>query len=334
MLTHTIFPADIAFVMVSALFKVLPVVDRVTVFISDTVHNLSNGGRSMHRILYKETLGPDITLYRLHAPDVAAYREPGQFVLIRICDEGERIPITLADVDRDEGSITLIIQSVGKTTLKLAQMEVGDSIPDIAGPLGEPTHIEKVGHVVCVGGGIGIAPLYPVAKAMKEAGNKVTSILGARSENLLILEEKMRAVSDKVIITTDDGSKGKKGLVTDAISELVEQGEKFNQCICMGPPIMMKFVCILTRKLDIPTIVSLNPIMVDGTGMCGGCRVTVGGKTKFACVDGPEFDGHLVDFDEMIARLNTYKSYEKISLEHYSDKTGCRLEASLKGGTE
>ncbi len=288
----------------------------------------------MHRILYKETLGPDVTLYRLHAPDVAAYREPGQFVLIRICDEGERIPITLADVDRDEGSITLIIQSVGKTTLKLAQMEIGDSIPDIAGPLGKATHIEMVGHVLCVGGGIGTAPLYPVAKAMKDAGNEVTSILGARSENLLILEDRMRAVSDKVVITTDDGSKGKKGLVTDAISELVEQGAKFDQCICMGPPIMMKFVCLLTKKLGIPTVVSLNPIMVDGTGMCGGCRVTVGGKTKFACVDGPEFDGHEVDFDEMMARLNTYRNEEKISLERYSDETGCRLEASLKGGAK
>lgn len=283
----------------------------------------------MHRILYKETLGPDITLYRLHAPDVAEYREPGQFVLIRICEEGERIPITLADVDRDEGSITLIIQSVGKTTLKLAQMNVGDSIPDIAGPLGEPTHIENVGHVLCVGGGIGTAPLYPVAKGMKSVGNRVTSILGARSENLLILEDRMKAVSDRIVITTDDGSKGKKGLVTDAISELVEQGEKFDQCICMGPPIMMKFVCLLTKKLGIPTLVSLNPIMVDGTGMCGGCRVTVGGKTKFACVDGPEFDGHEVDFDEMMARLNTYKNYERKALEHYSDETGCRLEASL-----
>ena len=286
----------------------------------------------MHRIIHKETLGPEITLYRLHAPDVAAYRQPGQFVLIRISDDGERIPITLADVDREEGSITLIIQSVGKTTLELAQMEVGDSIPDIAGPLGEPTHIENVGHVLCVGGGIGTAPLYPVAKAMKDIGNRVTSILGARSENLLILEDRMEAVSDRMVITTDDGTKGKKGLVTDAISELVDQGEKFDQCVCMGPPIMMKFVCLLTKKLGIPTIVSLNPIMVDGTGMCGGCRVTVGGKTKFACVDGPEFDGHQVDFDEMMARLNTYKNYEKQALDRYSDGHNCRLEASLKGG--
>lgn len=286
----------------------------------------------MHEILFKERLGPDITLYTFHAPDVAAYRQPGQFVLMRISEDGERIPITIADVDREKGTITLIVQSVGKTTLELAQKEVGDSVPDIAGPLGTPTHIEKVGHVLCVGGGIGTAPLYPVAKAMKEAGNRVTSILGARSADLLILEDRMREVSDSIVITTDDGTKGKKGLVTNAIQELVDSGEKFDQCIAMGPPIMMKFVCLLTKKLGIPTIVSLNPIMVDGTGMCGGCRVTVGGEIKFACVDGPEFDGHQVDFDEMMARLNTYRKHEMQALEKFSDHTGCRLEASLKGG--
>lgn len=286
----------------------------------------------MHKILHKETLGPDITLYRFEAPDVAAYRQPGQFVLIRVSEDGERVPITIADVDRDQGTVTLIIQSVGKTTLELANMSVGDSIPDIAGPLGTPTHIEKVGNVLCVGGGIGTAPLYPVAKAMKDAGNRITSILGARSAELLILEDRMSKVSDSIIITTDDGSKGRKGLVTDAIKELVESGEKFDQCIAMGPPIMMKFVCLLTKELGIPTIVSLNPIMVDGTGMCGGCRVTVGGKIKFACVDGPEFDGHEVDFDEMMARLNTYKKHEKEALDRFTDHTGCKLEASLKGG--
>lgn len=284
----------------------------------------------MHKILHKETLGPDITLYRFEAPDVAAYRQPGQFVLIRVSQDGERIPITIADADRNQGTVTLIIQSVGKTTLELAQKEVGDSIPDIAGPLGTPTRIEKVGHVLCVGGGIGTAPLYPVAKAMKDIGNRVTSILGARSANLLILEDRMSEVSDRIIITTDDGSRGRKGLVTDAIKELVNSGEKFDQCITMGPPIMMKFVCLLTKELGIPTIVSLNPIMVDGTGMCGGCRVTVGGKTRFACVDGPEFDGHQVDFDEMMARLGMYKNSEKESLERFSDHSGCRLEASLK----
>lgn len=288
----------------------------------------------MHEILFKEELGPDIHLYRFHAPDVVRYRKPGQFVIVRISDDGERIPITIVDVDRDEGSITLIVQSVGKTTLQMARMEAGDSIPDITGPLGVPTHIEKVGNVLCVGGGIGIAPLYPVAKAMKDIGNRVISILGARSSNLLILEKEMVEASNEVLITTDDGTKGRKGLVTDAIKELVDQGEKFDLSIAMGPPIMMKFVCLLTEELDIPTIVSLNPIMIDGTGMCGGCRVTVGGETKFACVDGPEFDGHQVDFDELMNRLTMYTPHEKQSLDHYSSKTGCRLAGALEGDRE
>ena len=285
----------------------------------------------MHRILEKRELGPDVHLYKFHAPDVAKFRKPGQFVIIRINDDGERIPLTIADVDADEGSITLIVQSVGKTTLEMSMMKVGDSIPDIAGPLGEPTHIEKVGHVVCVGGGIGTAPLYPVAKAMKDIGNRITGILGARTADLLILEEEMRSVSDDLVITTDDGSQGKKGLVTDAIKDLVEKGEKFDLCVAMGPPIMMKFVSLLTKELGIPTLVSLNPLMVDGTGMCGGCRVTVGGETKFACVDGPEFDGHLVDFDEMMNRLTMYKKQEKEALDHYSAHHDCRLSGLLKG---
>lgn len=285
----------------------------------------------MHKILFMKKLGPDIYLYEFHAPDVARFRKPGQFVIIRICEDGERIPITIADIDRDKGSITLIIQSVGKTTLKLAQMKVGDSIPDITGPLGVPTHIEKVGNVLCVGGGIGIAPLYPVADALRKAGNMVTGILGARSAGLLILENEMESVCDEIIITTDDGSKGEKGLVTDAIQALVDAGNEYELCVAMGPPIMMKFVSLLTKKLGIPTLVSLNPIMIDGTGMCGGCRVTVGGKTKFACVDGPEFDGHEVDFDELMARLDTYKSEEKVSLDHYIGETGCRLDASVGG---
>jgi ferredoxin/flavodoxin---NADP+ reductase len=279
----------------------------------------------MHKILEHKIIGPDVHLYKFDAPDVAKYREPGQFVIIRVSEEGERIPLTIADVNKDEGSISLIVQSVGKTTLELAQKNAGDSIPDICGPLGEATHIEKIGNVLCVGGGIGTAPLYPVTKGMKDAGNKVTSILGARTKELLILEDEMRSASDELIITTDDGSYGDKGLVTDAIQKLVDGGQKFDQCVAMGPPIMMKFVCLLTKKLGIPTLVSLNPIMVDGTGMCGGCRVTVGGKTKFACVDGPEFDGHEVDFDEMMARLTMYKDYEKESLEMYSEKHDCKL---------
>ncbi len=287
----------------------------------------------MYQLLHKEKLGPDIYLYRFLAPDIARYRKPGQFVIVRINENGERIPITIADVDTDEGSITLIIQAVGKTTLQMAQMGKGDSIPTLTGPLGEPTEIEKVGRVLCVGGGIGIAPLYPVARAMKDIGNHVTSILGARSANLIILTDLMREASDEMIMTTDDGTEGRKGLVTDAIRDLVDNGGKFDQCIAMGPPIMMKFVCILTEKLGIPTIVSLNPIMVDGTGMCGCCRVTVGGSVKFACIDGPEFDGHKVDFDELMARLATYRSEEKNALERYSSHAGCRLDSMSEGGS-
>ena len=287
----------------------------------------------MYQLLHKEKLGPDIYLYRFLAPDIARYRKPGQFVIVRINENGERIPITIADVDTDEGSITLIIQAVGKTTLQMAQMRKGDSIPTLTGPLGESTEIEKVGRVLCVGGGIGIAPLYPVARAMKDIGNHVTSILGARSANLIILTDLMREASDEMIMTTDDGTEGRKGLVTDAIRDLVDNGGKFDQCIAMGPPIMMKFVCILTEKLGIPTIVSLNPIMVDGTGMCGCCRVTVGGSVKFACIDGPEFDGHKVDFDELMARLATYRSEEKNALERYSSHAGCRLDSMSEGGS-
>ncbi len=285
----------------------------------------------MHRILEHTVLGPNVHLYRFDAPDVAQYRKPGQFVIVRINDDGERIPLTIADVDKKEGSITLIVQSVGKTTLELAQMKEGDSIPDICGPLGEPTHIEKVGNVLCVGGGIGTAPLYPVTRAMRDIGNHVVSILGARTKNLLILEEQMKDASDKIIITTDDGSYGMKGLVTHAIQKLVDEGNKFDLCVCMGPPIMMKFVSLLTKELGIPCLVSLNPIMVDGTGMCGGCRVSVGGETKFACVDGPEFDGHLVDFDEMMSRLTMYDKLEKKALDHYMGESGCKLEDTLRG---
>lgn len=285
----------------------------------------------MHEILEKRELGPDVWLYVLGAPEVAMHRAPGQFVILRITDEGERIPITIADVDREAGTVTLIIQSVGKTTLQLAGMAVGDRIPDITGPLGVPTRIEKRGTVLCVGGGIGTAPLYPVAKAMKEVGNRVVGVLGARSGDLLILVEEMRKVCDRLLITTDDGSAGICGLVTDAVKQLIEEGETFDECVTMGPPIMMKCVSLLTKELDIPTIVSLNPIMVDGTGMCGCCRVTVGGETKFACVDGPEFDGHLVDFDELMMRLTTYRVEERDALDHYIGESGCKL-ASMTGG--
>ena len=284
----------------------------------------------MYKILEKDKLGPDIYRYRIKAPDVARYRRPGQFVIVRITEEGERVPLTISDSDAREGSITLIVQSVGKTTLEMAQMDSGDFIPTVTGPLGRPTHIEKVGRVLCVGGGIGIAPLYPVAKAMKEVGNHVTSILGARSSDLLILVDDMKQASHDTVITTDDGSRGKKGFVTDAIEDLMDIGDSYDQCIAMGPPIMMKCVSQLTREYEIPTIVSLNPIMVDGTGMCGCCRVTVGDKVKFACVDGPEFDGHRVDFDELMNRLATYEKEETKALDCYSSETGCRLDSMIQ----
>lgn len=280
----------------------------------------SQGSSGMHKILSNEVIGPDINRYRIQAPEIAKRRKPGQFVIIRICDEGERVPLTIADVDRKEGSITLIVQAVGKTTIQMREMKAGDTIPDIAGPLGEPTHIEKVGTVLCVGGGIGIAPLLPITRGMKEVGNRIISILGARTRDLLILESEMKQISDELIITTDDGSYGSKGLVTDAIKTVVDRGVNVDLIVAIGPPVMMKFVSILTKQLEIPTIVSLNPIMIDGTGMCGGCRVTVGGVTKFACVDGPEFDAHQVDFDELIRRLGAYRKHEKQALDFYEHK--------------
>jgi NAD(P)H-flavin reductase len=282
----------------------------------------------MHEIVSKELLGPEIHRYRITAPEVAKYRKPGQFVIVRICDEGERIPLTIADSDPEAGTVTLVVQAVGKSTVQMSHLEVGDSIPDLTGPLGKPTHIEKVGTVLCVGGGIGNAPLYPITKALKEAGNRIISILGARTKNLLILEEEMRSVSDEVIITTDDGSYGMKGLVTDAIRMVSDRGEHIDQSFAIGPPVMMKFVSLLTKELDIPTIVSLNPIMIDGTGMCGGCRVTVDGKTKFACVDGPEFDGHGVDFDELQKRLSSYLAHEAEAVEHFEE---CRCRTGQEG---
>jgi NAD(P)H-flavin reductase len=269
----------------------------------------------MHKILHKETLGPNVHRYRIDAPDIAKRRKAGQFVIIRVSDPGERIPLTIADADPVEGSITLIVQAVGKTTIELASKKVGDSIPDVVGPLGQATHIEKVGTVLIVGGGIGIAPIYPITQAHKAAGNHIITIIGARSKNLLIMEEDMRALSDEFIVMTDDGSYGEKGLVTDAIKKVHARGTAVAECVAIGPPVMMKFVSLLTKELGIPTVVSLNPIMIDGTGMCGGCRVTVGGKTRFVCVDGPEFDGHQVDFDEMMKRLGMYKAHECRAVE-------------------
>ncbi len=281
----------------------------------------------MNTIRKREELGCNVIRYVVDAPIIAAHRKPGQFVIIRVTDHSERIPLTIADANPDTGTISLIVQSVGKTTREMAMLKPGDAIHDIVGPLGRPTHIQQFGTVLCVGGGIGIAPLYPIAKGMKEAGNHVITILGARTRDLLILEDDMRSVSDEIIVTTDDGSYGTKGLVTDAIRSLVSGGTHIDQAVVIGPPLMMKFTSLLTKELGIPTMASLNPIMIDGTGMCGGCRVTVGGEVKFACVDGPEFDAHQVDWDSMIRRLGTYRTAEQAAAERYDHQCRVGLDA-------
>jgi ferredoxin--NADP+ reductase len=270
----------------------------------------------MAKILHKEQLSADVYLMRVHAPLIVEERKAGQFIILQTDEEfGERIPLTIADASEAEGSITLIFQVVGKTTTDLSQFNVGDNLPVLVGPLGKPTHIEKFGKVVCVGGGIGVAPLHPIAQALKAAGNEVTTIIGARNKDLIILEKEMEAIADKLIVCTDDGSYGRKDLVTAPLKEICEnEATKPNMVIAIGPPIMMKFCSLTTKPYGVFTQVSLNTIMVDGTGMCGGCRVNVGNQVKFVCVDGPEFDGHLVDFDNMMARLSSYKGLETESL--------------------
>jgi len=248
---------------------------------------------------------------KIKAPLVAKKAQAGQFIILRIDEQGERIPLTIADYDRKEGTITVIFMEVGKTTKQLGTLNVGDSLLNFAGPLGEPSEIEKYGTVVCIGGGVGIAPLYPIIRALKQAGNYVITILGARNEKLLMLEKEIKEFSDELHICTDDGSEGKKGFVSDALQRLIDQGKQLKIVWAIGPVIMMKVVANLTKKYNIKTIVSLNPIMVDGTGMCGGCRVSVGGKTKFACVDGPEFDGHKVDFDNLMLRNRRFLHEEE-----------------------
>jgi ferredoxin--NADP+ reductase len=248
---------------------------------------------------------------RLEAPHIARERKAGQFIILQLCEDyGERIPLTIADADADAGTITIIFQAVGKTTRAMAEMEAGEEIAALVGPLGTPTHIDNSGTVVCVGGGIGVAPLHPIAQALKAAGNRIIIIMGARTKDLIILEDEMSTIADELIICTDDGSAGRKALVTEPLKELCERSPKPDMAVAIGPPVMMKFCAEATRPYEVPTQVSLNTIMVDGTGMCGGCRVTVGNETKFVCVDGPEFDGHLVDFDNMMNRLNSYKKQE------------------------
>jgi ferredoxin/flavodoxin---NADP+ reductase len=270
----------------------------------------------MFRITSREQLSPNVVRMEVQAPRVAKAYRPGQFAILRADEKGERIPLTIADADPGRGTITFIVQVIGFSTQRLCGLKAGDSIRDVAGPLGKPTELENFGHVVLVGGGVGTAVIYPQAKELKELGNYVSAVIGGRTKELVILEEPLRKICDQVVPCTDDGSYGKKGFVTTALQELIEKGgRKVNAVITAGPVMMMKAISDLTRPHGIKTIVSLNPIMVDGTGMCGGCRVTVGGQTLFACVDGPEFDGHQVDFKELADRLTTYRNAEKKIME-------------------
>ncbi len=272
----------------------------------------------MPRIVTKFELASNTTLFEVDSPGVARKARPGQFVVVRIGERGERIPLTIADFDREKGTVTLVALSVGKTTKMLSGLKEGDSILDLAGPLGNPAEIIENGTVVCIGGGLGIAPIYPIARELKARGNRVISIIGARSASLLFWEDRMKEVSDELHVVTDDGSRGRKGFALHPLMDLINAGAKIDRVIIIGSAIMMKVTAEATRPHGIKTIVSLNPIMVDGTGMCGSCRVTVGGRTKFACVDGPEFDGHQVDFDELMARLRMYAAEEKVADESYA----------------
>lgn len=265
----------------------------------------------MHKILEKRQYSPDVFYLKVEAPEIAKNRHPGQFVIVQInTDFGERVPLTIADANADEGWIALVVQAVGATTIKLCNKNVGDTIAAILGPLGRPSHIEKSGTVVCVCGGIGVAPMYPIAQAFKQIGNRLIVIIGARTKDLIVFEEEMKAIADELIVTTDDGSYGRKALVTVPLKEICEREVPPDEVFAIGPPVMMKFCAETTRPFGIKTTVSLNTIMIDGTGMCGGCRVTVGGETKFVCVDGPEFDAHEVDFNNMMMRMKAFRIRE------------------------
>lgn len=279
----------------------------------------------MNKIVRKEQFSDKVFLFEIEAPLIARSRKPGNFIIVRIGQKGERMPLTIADADTDKGTITIVVQKVGLSSIKLCDMNVGDYITDVVGPLGNPTHIEKFGTVICAGGGVGVAPMLPIIKALKEAGNRVLAVLAGRSKDLIILEDEVRKYCDEIIIMTDDGSYGEKGVVTVGIEKFINQ-EHIDKAYAIGPPIMMKFSCLLTQKYNIPTDVSLNTIMVDGTGMCGACRLTIGGKTKFVCIDGPEFDGALVDWDEMFKRMGTFKRAEQEELEHFEDHLGNKEE--------
>jgi ferredoxin--NADP+ reductase len=278
----------------------------------------------VNRILKKRVLAPAVKLIEVENPFIAAKAEPGQFVILRVYEKGERIPLTISDYDREKGTLTIVFQEIGKTTTLLGRLEEGDRILDLVGPLGKPTNLENLQRVVVIGGGLGTALVLSQVKEMHKKGTRVDCIIGARNKDLIILEEEISPYCENLYIATDDGSRGHKGFVTDVLKKLLDEGNRYDRAIAVGPLIMMKVVSNLTRQYGLPTVVSMNPIMVDGTGMCGCCRLTVGGETKFACVDGPEFDGHLVDFDEVIKRTGMYREEEKLAME--------LLQRSLEGG--
>ena len=287
----------------------------------------------MYKILEKQVLSDVTKLLVVEAPQVARKAQAGQFIIVITHERGERIPLTIADYDREAGTITMIFQEVGKSTMEMGLMEVGDAFKTVVGPLGHPTEIENFGTVVCVGGGVGIAPVYPIARALREAGNKVISIIGARTKDLLLWEDKMRAVSDELIVTTDDGSYERKDLVTVPLKEILEANPgKIAKIWAIGPAIMMKFVAATTKPFNVPTIVSLNSIMVDGTGMCGGCRVLMDEGAQFVCVDGPEFDGHKVDWNNLLSRMSFYRSEEQVAVQRFRDTHKCNLDRMVKEG--
>lgn len=273
----------------------------------------------MNKIVSKEYFSENVIKFEVEAPLIARSRKAGHFVMVKVGAKGERIPLTIADADTSKGTITLVVQRMGVSSSKLAQLNEGDEITDLVGPLGQATHIENFGTVVCACGGVGTAPMLPIVAALKAAGNRVITVLAARTQNLIILEEQMKQLSDEVVVMTDDGSYGNKGLITKGVEDIINR-EKVDMCVTIGPAVMMKFVSELTKKYDVPTVASLNTIMVDGTGMCGACRVSVGGKTKFVCVDGPEFDAHQVDFDEMLMRLGGYRDIEREEMERFTCK--------------
>jgi ferredoxin--NADP+ reductase len=277
-------------------------------------------------IVKKQVLAPSIKLFEVYAPEIAAKAQPGQFVILRIDERGERIPLTIADYNREKGLLVLIFQKVGRSTLEMGKLEEGDRILDLVGPLGRPSEVEYHGRVVCIGGGVGVAPVYPITRTLKQKGNEVISIIGARSADHLILEQEMAAVSDKLYITSDDGSVGHKGFVTDVLNDLLKEGTALDYIIAIGPLVMMKAVCELSKPYGVKTTVSLNPIMVDGTGMCGACRVVVDSETKFACVDGPEFDGHQVDWELAQMRSRMFQEEEKIAMQNACGGGDCQCQ--------